>query len=102
MKSLWSKLPYWFKGGVLGLCFAVLSGLSVFACFIAVNPNQSFGLECLLFVAPLIPIYKFIPGFFYLLFLDQLIILTALYFAVGALMGILYSIRKKGLAKRAL
>jgi len=95
MKSLWSKLPYWLKGGVFGLCFAVLSGLSVFACFVSINPDRSFGLECLLFVAPLILIYKFIPSFFDLFFLDQLIILSALYFAFGALAGTLYNARKK-------
>mgnify|MGYP001606771591 CR=1 FL=1 len=89
MKS-WNKWPYWLKGGVIAVGIVLLSYVLGLSCLYLLTSPGSWGLGCLFFATPWIPFW-FVPDLSSLSTTNYGILVTAVWFIIGSLIGALWN-----------
>ncbi|MCR4334778.1 MAG: hypothetical protein NUV47_03585 [Patescibacteria group bacterium] len=92
------KMPYWLKGGVIGGGVLIVSYILSTSCLYLFTSSDSWGLECLLFSIPSIPIINILLSFPSSYSFSSLLIFSielVIWFLIGSLIGAIVGYIKK-------
>ena len=90
LMRFWNKWPYWLRGGGIAVGIVLLSYVLGLSCLYLLTSTGSWGLECLLFATPWIPFW-FVHELFSLSTTNYGILVTAVWFIMGSLIGALWN-----------